>query len=418
MALEGPIGMSVIGMAPDQLLNAAAYLVMMTLAFFFESPVIDLLSTSTTMGTSYARYRSLTKFAWLFVFWVTFTHGLVAFTPIYDWITVSLMRIQPDVAEAGRIPFMIMTPFSACVGWRRYLHGIMIRQGQTKPITVGTLCRVIAMALVGFSVVTFTNFSGLMAAAMGITGAVFSEAVFIHIVSRKVIRELPRDGDGEISFRKLFAFHLPLTGSSMVMMVSPSLVTAALANSDSPIISMAAWQTAISVIWFFRAATYALPEAVMSLYSPGKIGEMIFRYCFSTGLILTGLMILIHFLQVDFLIFRKLYTAEPVIAKMAGLAFLACAFTPLVNAMASYVRGVLTSYHITWARLLAIGFGISSLLLFLNLLLRTRLEGVVVVGLSLTFSLAVEIIVQAISLRLWLKRQIPPEFEPCVQDVA
>ncbi len=82
---------------------------------------------------------------WTNVF-VTIVAVAVAFTPLYLWIVLSVMRIPPHIARAAHPGMQIMTLWSAAIGVRRFLQGVLIRYGRTRWIGIGTAAR---LALVG-----------------------------------------------------------------------------------------------------------------------------------------------------------------------------------------------------------------------------------------------------------------------------
>ncbi|MDK3156264.1 hypothetical protein QPK87_06710 [Kamptonema cortianum] len=273
MAMEGQAAMWLVGRMPDPKLSQAGLLIVFSLAIFIESPVIDLLSTTTTLGISKSRFAELTKFTLLLMAWVTAVHALVMFTPLYGLVAEGLLGAKPEVAAAAWPGLAWMTLWSAGVGWRRYLQGIMIRAGATRPITLGTFIRVGALVAVGLPLSEMKIMPSLGVIGLAFLVAIWAEAGYIHIVSRKIVRELPEEtetGPPTMGMRALLKFHVPLTLSTMVMLTAPLFVSRALTSSPEPIIAMAAWQVASTLTWLFRTATFAMPEAVISLYKLGR----------------------------------------------------------------------------------------------------------------------------------------------------
>ena len=410
MAVEGPADMAMLGLAPDYKINASGFLLVLGLSIWIESPVIDLLSTTTTLGSSRQRWVTLSGFTWLMMLTVATVHGLVAFTPLYDAVTRGLMGVNQEIADASRVPLQIMTPWSALVGWRRYLHGFQIKHGDTKPITVGTLIRITALCLTGFPLIYFTNISGLEAVSYAMVAAVGAESLFTHIISRRVINNLPDRPEETITFGRLAKFHLPLTASTMVMLSSPVLVTRALARAGNQELTLAGWQTASSMIWIFRSMTFALPEAVISLYNPGEPEKLLRRFCLTMGFGLTGLMVLFHLTGLDGLWFAGVYGTNPDTTAVSRMAFLACAALPALGAVMSFYRGVLTAHHVTWVRILAIAVAVVALFISLEVGLAFGWAGVVVGAFGLSVAQFAENGALAYALRQYAKKN-PEKFE-------
>lgn len=396
MALEGQIAMWLVGIMPETKISQAGLLIVMSLAIFIESPVIDLLSTSTTLGTSKRSYQALRKFALILMAWVTFAHCTVMFTPLYPLVSQRILGASPEVAGSAWYALALMPFWSACVGWRRFLQGIMIRAGVTRPISWGTLVRIIAMIGVGYPLV-FSPMHPLAVIGIAMSAAVFAEAVYVHVVSRPVVRRLPSgDGDPEPALSGLFKFHLPLTAATMLMLTAPLFVSRGLTSSSTPVLDMAAWQTASTVIWLFRTITFALPEALISVHRRGS-EPVLLRYCLFVGGSLTVLMLIFHFTQLDILTFLGLFRSDPDVAERAALAMLVCAALPALNSVMSFYRAMLTKQHVTSARLLAIGTSLVSLLAALALGSALRMPGVVVAAFALTVAHVVEMITLALA---------------------
>ncbi len=95
MSVEGPLSVALISRLPGAEVSTAAFQIMMGLALWLESPIIDLLSTSTTLAKSRQNYVQLSRFVWWLIATVTIAHALVAFTPLYWIVTRQIMGVPP-----------------------------------------------------------------------------------------------------------------------------------------------------------------------------------------------------------------------------------------------------------------------------------------------------------------------------------
>lgn len=370
MAVESPVCIAVLqgvgdGMVGEDAakISTAGMTLLMALAMAVESPVIDLLSTSTTLSRHRQGFAQMTRFALMLMLWVTAVQGVIAFTPLYWFITEGLLNTPRPVAEAVQTPMQIILFWSAAVGWRRYLQGVMIRHGATRPISFGTLVRVAAIAGVGFGLSAGTELPKLNVVAIALTASVFAEALFIQLVSLSVIRRLPEKPADEppLELKRLFSFHLPLTGSTFVTLLALPMINAALGRLPNPVLSMASWQVGFSLIWLFRTATFALPETVITLYERGARQKILAGFCLAVGGLLTGLMLVVHFTAADAWYFRNVLEVQQELIAGAALCILLCALLPLINSAMAALRGFLTAEHVTSVRLYAIGGGMSVL---------------------------------------------------------
>lgn len=388
MALEGPISAGVIGSNPDATLNMAAFLVLMSLALWIESPVIDLLSTSTTLSTSRQNYLTITRFTQHLMLWTSVVHALLVFTPLYGVVTGQILRIPQPVADATLPALQIMLPWSACIGWRRYLQGILIRHGQTRWVGAGTFVRLTAMGTSAGLLSWLSPMPSIQIVGAALIASVFSEALFAHWASLKTIATAYAEPSDEapISMRRLCGFHFPLTLTTMVMFLSQPFVSAALARSPDAVVSMASWQTSFSIMWMMRAAVYALPEVVITLSQSADHSAALRRFSVQTGLVCSGIMALFAATGAVNLYFVYVAGAEPEVAHWAWVAFASTVAFPLIGALQSYCRGMLTLNHLTKPRLYSIF--VSIVLLVVGLLAGTALRWPGIITASVAMHLA------------------------------
>ena len=403
MAVEGPVSVAIISRLPNAETNTAAFTILMGLALFFESPIIDLLSTSTTLASSRQRYEILTRFTQVLIVWVTVVHTTIAFTPLYGLITHDLLKTPPGVAEAAHLGFIIMIPWSGLIGWRRFLQGIMIRNGRTKFVSYGTTLRVCMIALVGFGLFRFAKVPGVTLVSIALIASVAAEAGLMHLLSRKTIQErftrlseAAKEDDeakGQIGMKDLARFHFPLTMATMVMMLGMPLVSGALDRTESPKLALAAWQVASSFMFLHRAVTFALPEIVITLAGQGFNTDTLRKFCMRIGVYSSVLVVLVVATGLDGVIFGQFLGAESHVAAYARFAYLACVLIPVTNAAMCYVRGMLTVNHQTFVRLYGIVVGISTLATLLVVGVALKLPGITVAAVSVTLAQLAELAV-------------------------
>lgn len=406
MSIETPTAIWVISRMADAKVNTAGYLIMGALSIWIESPVIDLLATSTTLVKSRGSFHTIRFFAIWMIAWVTLAHIAISCTPFYDWLMSSVIGLKADMVEKIRMPFIVMIPWSGFIGWRRYLQGLMIRAGQTRAISYGTFVRFGTMFGVGVGLYMVRDslaISGLAITAIALVSSVGAEALFINYASGNAVSNLshlPEDGSGEVSIRKVVSFHMPLTVATMVMMLSTPTVGAALARTPDSVQSLAAWQVGITLLGLFRSITFALNEVVISLNRDEAAQKTLRSFCLGTGITVTGFALLLHLSGVDYWVFHTFLQAKDDVAGLARIALLAACLTPTINAMMVYYRGLLTSIHETMSRMRAIIIGIIVLTGSLVFGVSMRWPGVIVAAFALTSAMLVELGVLAMSWRL------------------
>ncbi|MFN3728086.1 MAG: hypothetical protein ACK4XJ_00020 [Fimbriimonadaceae bacterium] len=416
MAVEAPFAIAVISRMPDAEVNTAAMLLVMSLALWIESPVIDLLSTGTTLVRNSAAFRVLSKFTVLIIVLVTVVHAAVALTPIYDWLTRSVIRAPQDVVEAGRWAMVVMIPWSGFIGWRRFLQGVLIRAGHTRQIGVGTGVRVVSLALSAWALMTWSPLTGVTVATAAVVASVIFESLFIYLVGRRVMRALPSPEPGALvpTLGSAARFHWPLTAATMVMMMGTPLISATLARTSSPVLAMAAWQVAFGVVFLHRAITFALPEVVIAL-SERAAAATLRSFCFAVGGLSSIVMLVAAGLRLDEWLFTTVLKTDPEIARVAHVAYWTAFMLPILNALMSYVRGMLTAHRKTGSRLVAISVGLGTLFGMLSLGLALKWPGVVIGTVATTVGAMAEL---AVLVYFWRAAQSRPLFQLNARSAA
>lgn len=295
MGLEGPVAIKLISNLREPELNTAAFSILMSLAIWIEAPVIDLLSTSTTLARDRARYELISRFIWYLMLWVTVAHALVTFTPLYFVVTEGVLGVKHDVALAARPGMAIMTLWSAFIGWRRYLQGMLIRRGQTRVIGIGTTLRVSTIILASILLFNVTEWNGVVIASTALLSSVVMESIFIHFVSRRVVTEVIHQPPMEVglSMRQLATFHFPLTATTMVKLMVTPIIIAGLARTAEPVLAITAYQVCSTIMFLHRALGFCLPEVVIALYKDRPSRIALRNFCTVVALSTSGSMLLL-----------------------------------------------------------------------------------------------------------------------------
>ncbi len=405
MGLEGPIIVKMIasvGNADEKAVWLAAFNALLAISLVIESPVIDLLSTSTTLCRGRTTFAALSKFSLQLMGLCTVVHALVVFTPIYGWITG---HYDPAVREALHVPLMVMLPWSAAIGWRRFKQGILIRSGRTRMIGFGTGVRVLTLVAVSFGLAQTSQLTGVMIAAIALASSVFTESLFVHFAAAEAVGKLER-GDAPLEPRKLVSFHTPLTITTAMVLGSNFMITQSLAASADHMVSHAAYQVALAFMWLHRAVVFALPEVVITLYDRVSARPLLHRFSAMVSLSMTGLMLFWGLTGLDYQFFRNVLGQEEGVARAAHWAFLGSSLLPAINGAQAYVRGVLTAGHFTKPRMTAMGVGLTVMAATLALGLALKSSGILMGALAPTLAFAAELAVL-----VWALRKLTPEYK-------
>ncbi|MGH9337649.1 MAG: hypothetical protein ACRD21_28190, partial [Vicinamibacteria bacterium] len=265
MAIEGPFLAAVIARLSDPILNLAAYGVAFGFATLAEAPIIMILSASTALVRDLDSYRKLRDFTFRLNFAVTvmILFGLVP--PVFDWVATDLMSLPGSVAELTHRALLLLVPWPAAIGYRRFYQGILIRQGLTRRVAMGTVIRVAGMA--GSAILLFRYFEleGALVGAGALSSGVVLEAIGTRFMAWGIRGRLPETSDAALTFRRIAEFYFPLALTSVIALGVQPMLTFFLGGSRRAIDSLAVLPVLTSLTFLFRSIGLSYQEAALAL---------------------------------------------------------------------------------------------------------------------------------------------------------
>lgn len=298
MAVEQPALSAVIARLPEPELNLAAFGVVWAISLAIESPVIQMLAAATALASNLSTYKTLLRFMHGMAISLTALHLLVGLTPLFDFIVVNLMRVPRDIADASRLPFIIMAPFAAAVGYRRLWQGVLIRHGKTwiVPVTMIARLAVIGAALaIGFGSQRLTGASvAAISLSIGVVVAAAAAGLLNALMVMPRLR-LQRD-DTHLSWRSLRRFYVPLALTTVIFLVSQPIITFGIARGLDANRSLAVFPVVNGFLFLFSSMGLSFQETAIALLkrSPRSYRRLS-RFTLILAASLTGLVLLAGF---------------------------------------------------------------------------------------------------------------------------
>ncbi len=396
MTAEGPTISATINRLPNEVIMLAAQGVVMGLSVMIESPIINILATSTALSKDWSSFRLIRTFTIYLALLLTVITALVSFTPLFDVVVERWLGVEPEVARWVRPGMQIMLLWSAAIAWRRFLQGVMIRFKQTRYVAWGSIVRLMVSAGTVVGLAWGTDWPGIIIAATALMAGVIAEAGYASYAVRPHIRRHlaptspPAAGD-PLTYRDLFWFHLPLGLTSVLVLMLQPMVTSSLSRLDNATLNLAAWPLVFQVSLMIRAPAFALPEVVIALTKGTEERQAMQRF----SLILAGAVTLFMAVFVLtplanwYLVTVQDAAADVIPLARSGLAFLLP--LPGMMVLVSWLRGSLIAHKLTRTvnEGMFVNLGITALLLFLTVLLRW--PGLVAAAIALDVALLVEL---------------------------
>ncbi|CAN5773022.1 hypothetical protein BH23GEM10_BH23GEM10_17170 [soil metagenome] len=285
MALEGPFLAAIIARLGDAQYNLAAYGVAFAFAILIESPVIMLMSASTALVEDAASYRRLRNFANVLNAGSTALLVLMLVPPVYDTIMSTLLGLPAPVTELVYGALWILLPWPAAIGYRRFLHGVLIRSGRTRLVACGTALRLAGMAGTALALYSVSAMPGAWVGAAALSAGVCVEAIATRIMATRALRELlqpdhatvaaaparaestsPDDATNTpIGYRDIVRFYYPLALTSFIGLTVHPLLTFFMGRSPAPVESLAVFPVVHALSFLFRAFGFSYQEAAIAL---------------------------------------------------------------------------------------------------------------------------------------------------------
>jgi hypothetical protein len=352
MTAEGPFVSAVINRLPDEVIMLAAQGIVVSLSVLIESPIINLLATSTALVKDRQSYLMVRRFTVHWAIFLTVVTALLAFTPLFDLVVVQLLRTPDVVARWVKPGLQIMTLWSAAIAWRRFLQGVLIHFGHTRRVAWGTAVRLASSAgtaaLLGYG----SGLPGVVIGACALMAGVIAEAAYATVAVRPIIRdqlarERVRNGGPDMSYGELFWFHLPLAGTSVLALLAQPLVTSSLARLANPTLSLAAWPVVFQVTLMARAAAFAWPEAVIALSVGRATFVPIRRFTLSMAGLLTAAMALFVLTPLSTFYIFVIQDMTALTGELARDSLILFLLYPALAVFISWLRGLLIRQRVT-----------------------------------------------------------------------
>jgi hypothetical protein len=285
MALEGPYLSAVVARLQAPVVNLAAFGLAFNLAWLAESPIIMLLSASTARAADRASFLALRRFTLRLNGLVTLLLLLIVLPPVFHVLAHRILGLPPEVARLAHRATLLLLPWPAAIGFRRFYQGLLVRNGQTRRVASGTLVRLGTMSLVAGALAWGTHLPGAWTGALSLSAGVVGEGLAARWMARHIAHSLLTELPGEApapTQRELGRFYLPLALTSMLAMSVGPLLILFMGRGADPVRCLAAWPVVWSFIFFFRSGGVAFQEVGVVLRR--DLGDSVGR----TALLLAG----------------------------------------------------------------------------------------------------------------------------------
>jgi progressive ankylosis protein len=168
----------------------------------------------------------------------------------------------------GALCFLV--PWPAAIGYRRFLHGVLIRSGRTRLVALGTVVRIATLITSALLLFRVTDLPGAWVGAAALTIGVNVEALLARVMAARAIRELlatpePPSGLPAPSYAEILRFYYPLAITSFLGLTVQPMLTFFMGRAPLPIESLAVFPVVHGLSFLFRALGFSYQEVVIAL---------------------------------------------------------------------------------------------------------------------------------------------------------
>jgi hypothetical protein len=304
-----------------------------------------------------------------------------------------------------------MVLWSAAIGWRRFFQGILIRFGQTRRVTFGTIVRLLISAGTAAILALRGGVPGVWVGSIALMAGVLAEATLVTLLVRPTQKHhLSAQSSPHarpLTMRRVIGFHAPLAATSLLTLFSLPLISAGLARMAFPDRSLAAWPVAFSVILFARSFGLATQEVVIALSErPAAFGPLR-RFSLHVAIGAVLLLAVIAFTPVADLYLRDIAGVSSELAGFVIPGLQAALLLPGLTVLQSWLRALLMKGEATTSIYQAMGLNlvITAVVVALGVVLGA--PGIQVAALALTAAMLAELVFLGRRTRRVMLRLLP-----------
>lgn len=291
MSVEGPFLAAVIARLPDLEYNLAAYGIAFSIGLFIEAPIMMLISASVALVRENRSYLKLRGFTLLLNGIITICMLLFAVPGVFRWFAMGLMGLPEALSNLAHVATILLIPWPAAIGFRRFYQGILIHGDKTRRVAYGTVIRLAGMATTASILAIWTDLPGAWVGCSALSVGVTVEALATWIMAWHSIREIrhrPMHPEKVLTYRKIWTFYYPLAMSSMMALGIRPVISFFVAHCPRPIESLAVLPVVYSASFLFVCFGLSFQEVALALMGDRfERFQPVFRFAVRMSAVLT-----------------------------------------------------------------------------------------------------------------------------------
>jgi progressive ankylosis protein len=372
MSVEGPFLSALIARLDEPVFNLAAYGVAFAFALIIEAPVIMMMSASTALVRDRYSFDKLKKFTYLLITGITSLMLILVIPAVFYFIAEDLIGLPKRVSHLTHIATIILLPWPADIGYRRFYQGVLIKNNLTRRVAYGTVVRLTTMAITAFTFYLFFKVPGVVVASSALAAAVLAEAVASKLMAASIVKQLniTSTTNDKITYKEIYKFYYPLALMSLLSLGVQPFVTFFVGQSRMAIESLAVLPVITSFVFIFRALGLSYQEVIIAKMGDDKSGYIPLRnFAVLLGGVLSITLLAIAFTPLADIWFKDVSGLSEFLSEFAKTPLKIMAIIPALTVFICFQRSVLVvdknTAPITWGT--AIEFSVIVLIMLLSI---------------------------------------------------
>lgn len=347
MSLEGPFIAAIIARLVDPKFNLAAYGVAFSFALIVEAPVIMMMTASTSLVNDFTSLRKLRQYTWTLNLIITFVMLILLIPKVFYFVTLDLIGLPANVAQLTHTATLIMLPWPAAIGFRRFYQGVLIRNHATRRVAYGTVIRLFSMVSTALLLYSYTSLPGVYIGTSALSVGVSMEALCTRLMVNNILLRLKAaepgdDQANQLSFQAINKFYFPLALTSMLTLGVHPLITFFIGKSAMSLESLAVLPVVSSFVFLFRGAGLSFQEAAITLLGSTRENDrVIYRFATFLGSLLAFALLMTALTPLSKLWFSKVGGLTPELTALALTPVLIMGLFPASTVLISMQRAIL-----------------------------------------------------------------------------
>lgn len=347
MSVEGPYLAALIARSPEPKFNLAAYGVAYSLALIIEAPIIMIMSASVALVKNKDSFLKLRNYTYVANGILTLIMLILVIPGIFYFITEDLIGLPSEVSSLTHFATIILIPWPAAIGYRRFYQGLLIKNNFTRRVAYGTIIRLASMSLSALLLFIWVNVDGVVIGAASLSIGVIMEAAASRFMVNSIIKKvklIDSSASQSLTYNEITKFYYPLALTSLIGLGVQPLVIFFVGQSRMAVESLAVLPVVTSFVFVFRALGLSYQEVIIALIGEQKEGfKLLFKFALFLAGILISILTLFAFTPLADFWFMTVSGLSFSLADFAKLPLMIMFFFPALTILISVQRGLLVS---------------------------------------------------------------------------